>query len=683
MIRGRELLTKEQRKDFMKFPNELNLASYYTFSIDDLKIIKKHRREENQLGFALQLAILRYPGWSYITNKNIPDIIVKYIAKQINTSTKALKHYALRESTSREHIKEIKKEYNYKSFSENDYNHVLEYLITIAFENDDSIFLIKQCISVLKENKIILPAMTSIEGLVWEAREKAESIVIKKIISTLNNEQRFKLDTIVFSTFDKIKSKTILGWLKEPIGRPSSDNFLKVIEKLEYIRTLNLESLKLDKLHMLKITQIYNLGQKYEPYSFRDFHEDKRHAILAIFLLNLSKDLTDKAFEIHDRVIQTVMSNGRKAQEEIQRQNGKKINEKVIQFTGIGDALIHAKENDLDPIKLIEESIGWSTFVTSVNEAKELARPSNYDYLDLIEKKYTSLRRYTPRLLECLNFKSFKKHEPILESIEILKNLNANGKRKVPDESPTSFMSKRWKEHVIEKDGSINRRYYELAVLTEIRDRVKAGDISIDGSKQYKDFEEYLISKTEWNNVKEQTKLSASLSFQEYITGRYSLLNNKLEWISKNSKNLDSISIEKGKISIARLEKNTPKEGKQLSIDLYKTIPKISLPDLLLDIAKITGFHNQFTHASTNKKPTKEDINLIMAALLGMGTNIGLSKMADATPNITYKQLAVISEWRMYEDAMKRAQDILVNYHHNLNLSKYWGDGTTSSCKAK
>lgn len=68
-----------------------------------------------------------------------------------------------------------------------------------------------------------------------------------------------------------------------------------------------------------------------------------------------------------------------------------------------------------------------------------------------------------------------------------------------------------------------------------------------------------------------------------------------------------------------------------------------------------------------------------MAALLGMGTNIGLSKMADATPGITYKQLSSVSQWRMYDDAMSRAQTVLVNYHNKLKLAKYWGEGNTSS----
>lgn len=98
-----------------------------------------------------------------------------------------------------------------------------------------------------------------------------------------------------------------------------------------------------------------------------------------------------------------------------------------------------------------------------------------------------------------------------------------------------------------------------------------------------------------------------------------------------------------------------------------------------MDIAYITGFHEQFTHASNNRKPDKEETIIIMAALLGMGMNIGVSKMAEATPGLTYKQLANVSQWRMYEDAMNKAQAVLVNFHHKLQLSSYWGDGTTSS----
>lgn len=255
-IRGRELLTKEQRLNFMRFPeDEWSIGSYYTFSKDDIEIIKKHRKEENQLGFAIQLSVLRYPGWPYILNKNVSDSVVKYIAKQINVIPKSLKYYSLRDSTYRDHIKEIRDKYGYISFSHKEYNITLKYLINLALESDDTLFLIDRSICFLRENKIILPAITTIESLVWEAKEKAETTVIETIIGSLSDEQRERLDEVVFSTSDKLKNKTVLGWLKDPVGRPCSDNFLKVIEKLEYIRELGLDSIQLNKLYANKINQ--------------------------------------------------------------------------------------------------------------------------------------------------------------------------------------------------------------------------------------------------------------------------------------------------------------------------------------------------------------------------------------------------------------------------------------------
>lgn len=66
VARGRELLTSEQRQAHMQIPeDEWVLGTYYTFSKRDLEIINKRRREENRLGFAVQLAVLRYPSWPY------------------------------------------------------------------------------------------------------------------------------------------------------------------------------------------------------------------------------------------------------------------------------------------------------------------------------------------------------------------------------------------------------------------------------------------------------------------------------------------------------------------------------------------------------------------------------------------------------------------------------------------
>ncbi|MEX3624924.1 Tn3 family transposase [Viridibacillus arvi] len=681
IARGRELLTPEQRQALMQIPeDEWVLGTYYTFSKRDLEIINKRRREENRLGFAVQLAVLRYPGWPYTHIKSIPDSVIHYITKQIGASPSSLSLYPQRENTLWDHLKEIRSEYDFVTFTLKEYRMTFKYLHQLALENGDAIHLLHECIDFLRKNKIILPAFTTLERIVWEARAMAEKKLFNMVNQSLTNEQKEKLEEIITSQHPSESNKTILGWLKEPPGHPSPETFLKVIERLEYIRGMELETVQISHLYHNRLLQLSRLGSRYEPYAFRDFQESKRYSILTVYLLHLTQELTDKAFEIHERQILSLLSKGRKAQEEIQKQNGKKLNEKVIHFTNIGQALIKAKQEKLDVFEVLESIIEWNSFVSSVEEAQELARPADYDYLDLLQKRFYSLRKYTPTLLRVLEFQSTKANEPLLQAVEIIRGMNESGKRKVPEKSPVDFISRRWKKHLYEDDGTtINRHYYELAVLTELREHIRAGDVSIVGSRQYRDFEEYLFSEDTWNQMKENTRLSVSLSFEDYMTERTKSLNERLKWLATNSNKLDGVSLEKGKLSIARLEKDVPEEAKKFSASLYQMLPRIKLTDLLMDVAHITGFHEQFTHASNNRKPDKEETIIIMAALLGMGMNIGLSKMAEATPGLTYKQLANVSQWRIYEDAMTKAQAVLVNFHHKLQLSSYWGDGTTSS----
>lgn len=170
-----------------------------------------------------------------------------------------------------------------------------------------------------------------------------------------------------------------------------------------------------------------------------------------------------------------------------------------------------------------------------------------------------------------------------------------------------------------------------------------------------------------------------NLDVTEYLQERIESLDSRLKWVSKNIDKLDGITIENSKIHIDKLEKSTPPEATILSKKLYKLIPRIKLPDLLLEVSKWTEFDKNFIHASNGQIAKEKEKNILMAALMAMGTNIGLSKMADSTPGISYKQMANVAQWRLYDDVMKKAQSTLVNYHNKLFLAAFWGDGSTSS----
>lgn len=678
-MRGKELLTPDQRNRFMSIPDDMSeydIEMHYTFTSEDLAFINKHRRDHNRLGIALQLAVLRYPGWTLFQIKDIPSQILDYIAKQIDVSPQEYTHYAKRVATRNEHLEELRQYFHYQNFSLQTYRKMAQHILQRALENGNTDYLIRAAIEELRSQKIILPAMTTIERIVWEARQRAEERIFTSIVSTLNENQKTQLDHFldVSSTY----SKTPLAWLREVPGQSSPDAFLKVIQRLQVIRALKL-NVDIGIIHPNRILQLARLGSKYEPRSFRRFKENKKFALLVLHLLQLSQNLVDHAFEIHDRQITLLLSKGRKAQEEMQKLNGKSINEKVIHFADIGSALIQARNQGKDPYTALESIMPWEDLVNSIEEAKHLSRPVDYDYLDLLKYRFNYLRKYTPTLLEALEFTSTKSGEPLLQAIETIKDMNHNNKRKIPEGAPLDFVSNRWQKHVYDDDGNVNRQYYEMAVLTELRNLVRSGNVSIKGSRQHQDFDNYLVTKETWEGNKHLHGLTAPVSVDEYFTEKMDSLHNRLHWIKANIKELDGVNFEDGRLHVHRLEKNVPEAAREFSLSLYQLVPRVKLTDLLMKVASWTGFEKQLLHASTSHPPKEEEKPAIMAAIMAMGTNIGLTKMAEAAKGVTYRQMSTASQWRLYEDAMNKAQAVLVNFQNQLNLSSYWGDGTTSS----
>ncbi len=680
-VRGGEILTKEQRLEFTSLPDDLSeeeIAAYYTLSRSDIDIINRHRRDHNRLGFALQLCVLRHPGWSLSIVKEIPQKILDYIAKQIDVDPDIYKLYRQREATVQEHMDEIRQEYAYKVFGKQESSFLSEILLNSAMENGNSMYLINMAITVLRRNKIILPGMSTIELAVWEARKAAEEKIFSLINNCITDNQKIKLEELLTSKVEN--NKTRLAWLKETPTSHSPESFIKVIDRLEYVKQLNL-NINTSNLHHNRLIQLSRMGEKYETQALQRFNVSKRYAILVIYLLELSQSLIDYAIEIHDRQMMNLESNGRRQQDEMQKQNGKALNEKIIHFSNLVRALLKAKSEGLDPYTTIEISVmPWDKLVTSGQEAEKLARPIDYDYIDLIDNKYSNLRKYTPTFLKCLEFKATKSNESLLKAVNLLNDLNNTKKRNVPFDAPTNFLANRWNKYVFEEDGSINRRYYEMAVLTELKNSIRSEDVSVVGSKKHKDFDEYLVSKDEWESIKvTNSKLAVSNNFEDYIQERRDTHLQRIKWVNENIQSLEGVTLLNGEIHVKRLEKNTPDGAKEYSKSIYELLPKIKLTNLLMEVANWTGFEEQFTHASTGKAPKGDEKDILMATLIAMGTNIGLSKMADSTDGISYYQMANTAQWRLYDDALNRAQAVLVNFLHKQSLPYYWGDGSTSS----
>ena len=133
-----------------------------------------------------------------------------------------------------------------------------------------------------------------------------------------------------------------------------------------------------------------------------------------------------------------------------------------------------------------------------MREAEQLARDEDFNPRSLLTAHFSPFRRHSPTLLEEFEFHPTPVARELIEAVNLLRQMNRDGSRKVPSNAPTGFIGKRWESYVFAADG-IDRRFYELCVMAELKNALRSGDVSVSFSRQFRAFEEYLMPHTEFN----------------------------------------------------------------------------------------------------------------------------------------------------------------------------------------
>ena len=310
-----------------------------------------------------------------------------------------------------------------------------------------------------------------------------------------------------------------------------------------------------------------------------------------------------------------------------------------------------------------------------------MAQQENFDHLALVGDGFTQLRRYTPTLLEALTMKAAPTASELLAAVEVLKGMNKRQARKVPDNAPTAFVRKRWESLVRTQDG-LDRRFYELCVLSELKNSLRSGDIWVQGSRQFKDFEDYLLPLQRFAAQRDQRKLGLAVETDcgRFLKDRLALLQEQLATVERTAaanEPPDATVTRTGRLKITPLDKAVPDDAEALMQQAYSLLPHLKITELLLEVDSWTGFTRHFQHRKSGAMA--EDPHLLLTAILADAINLGLSKRAESCPGTTYAKLTWLQAWHIRDETYSASLAELVNAQFQQPFAAYWGDGTTSS----
>jgi hypothetical protein len=104
-----------------------------------------------------------------------------------------------------------------------------------------------------------------------------------------------------------------------------------------------------------------------------------------------------------------------------------------------------------------------------------VANVAEQDILITAAERYSVLRRFSPRFLKAFEFRSSTPNDPVLAAIELLKGMDRDSTRTLPDRPLSTFLSPKWRKLIFAQVLIDITHQMDQAFLLSTRYRIVRG----------------------------------------------------------------------------------------------------------------------------------------------------------------------------------------------------------------
>ncbi len=658
--------------------DEREIVKHYTLDQSDLDLILRQNRAPNRLGLACVLAALRHPGRALADNGILPQDMLRYLARQIGVDHREIHKYFERPQTRREHLAILLDRLKVRPFSSTDIRVLTGWLTPAAQTLRHADALADMVLEEVRRRHILLPTRAALETIIHVAIRRGVRIAHRALSNGLSESQKVSLDALL--EIREGTAVTTLAWLRAPSLSPNAVNLDRIAERVKLLRSLALPPELADRIPAKLFDELSAEGSRMSAQHLRDLNPERRHAVLAATALHLSRNLTDCAMDLFKKLIGALTRRADNQAAQRVTRSVRELQKPLKDVSRVCHAMIDANEKGEDVSSAIDRTVHWREFVSSVQAVDTLIAPDVVDGKTDLLSRYPTIRKMAPEFLSTFVFRGHAVAANLLRALATITDLYRTGKRNVPARAPISFAPKSWLPIVLE-DGRINRKAYEFCVFSELKRRLDAGDVWVEGSKRFQSFESFLIPTPTFELMREEGPLPVEVEtdVEIYLQEQRTILNNGLSDLARLAEagELDDVELTEIGFNVTPHKAALPDIARSLKPKVESRLPPIRITDMILEVDARTGFSNAFTHLRTGR--TADNKLALLTAILADGINLGLTRMADVSPGLTIRQLAWAHDWHIREEGYTAAHAILINAQRNLPLTAIWGDGTTSS----
>ena len=677
-----DFLSPHQHENYGKYPHDLTpefISNYFFLDDKDREWIRSKRGQFSRLGYALQLTTVRYIGTFYSDLTEIPHKIIERIATQVNVDNiqNCLDRYQKSEQRWR-HTAEIRVRYGFKEFNARGIRFKLgRWLYALFWTGTDRPgLLFEQTVLWLINNKVLLPGITTVERFIAEIRSRMDTRLWRSLIKNLTEDQTEKLNNLLLVA-DK-QRQSLLDILRKGPVRASSKTLVKALKRIETARELSIELPK--GMPEGRISVLSRFANTAKTTAISRLSYERKMATLVAFAHHFEATTQDDALDILSIVLSELFAKAKRTNHKKRLRTIKDLDFAAATLIDACKVVLDNNLADQEVRSKIFNTVGYEELIAAVTEANALIQPpDDVFYRELADKKQT-IKNFLSSLLRVIHFDGNEAGKPIIQALDWLKS-------KSKKEAPMALVSKTWKRYVLDKENQFNKSAYIFCVLDKLQGALKRRDIFVSPSWRYSDPRANLHGGKEWEAIRPVICRSLNLTSEPhgYLQEFVNELDETYKLVAKNFDNNPFIRFDliKGneELILTQLDKlDEPESLKFLRNEVKSRLPRVDLPEVLLEIAKRTNFISAFTHINEgNARAVDLEIS-ICAVLLAQACNTGLEPFVrEDIPALKRDRLIWVDQNYIRDETITASNAILVAAQNQSKLAKKWGGGDIAS----
>jgi Tn3 transposase DDE domain len=303
---------------------------------------------------------------------------------------------------------------------------------------------------------------------------------------------------------------------------------------------------------------------------------------------------------------------------------------------------------------------------------------------DSLLARYPSLRKYFAEFLH-LPFAVEPGAEPLLQAIELVRQLDGGTLRKLPPHAPTAFIPQELHRALTDANGTLNRNAWETGLALAMKDALRSGDLYLPQSKHHVSFWDLTLSEPRWQEARATSYTTLQQPQPQEIKATLTRQFQDATTLAQERFGHDEFAtIEDGHLRLKRDDKVAiPATVATLQKVLDTRLPTIRIEQLLMEVDQLTQFSRHFTPLPHSQARPQQFYRTLLATLISQATTLGVVSMSASVKEMTVDRLRHVLHDFIREDTLTAASAEIVNHHHALPFSAVHGSGTISSSDAQ